>query len=667
MTGEMTMRVGGEATVAAHDIARLANVGRAAVSNWRRRFPDFPEPVAGSAASPLYALAEVEQWLTRHGKQFQLMPADRVWQRVRGAVDDLRLGDLLGYVGAFLVFLRRDARRWKALSRQPDAVVAADLTDAIAAAVADLPAGPAERLDPEWVGILRLVADVADQQDSAALFDFLCERYLQVNARRHATVTPGYLAELMVELADVSGGTVMDPACGIGTLLSAAHAGGAVALDGQEIDTTFARLAAARLLLHASAVRVVVGDSLRHDAFAGLRADAIVCNPPFNERAWGYDELTSDPRWEYGLPPRGEPELAWVQHCLAHLKPGGRLVIMMPPGVADRRAGRRIRGNLLRSGALRAVISFSGTGPTATPAPDVWVLCRPDPDQAPPSQVLMVDASDDPPAAGPAWRAFLADPDQPTSPVSRSMRIIDLLDDEVDISPVRHVTLAAGVAAGGDYPPVRERFLASTTTLADVLPDLAALAEWAAPPMTTVGELVKAGVVGIHQSPLKMTVDSGDSAVLTANDVRLGRPPSGRTAIGPGAVMIESGDVVAHVSSRDPVARVVEAGGAVLGPQLHLFRVDPQRVDPHFLAGFLRVAQSHGASRASILGARTDIRRAPIPRLPLAEQRGYGEAFRRLTAFEDALRETTALGETLIRLGFAGLADGSLRSRPGTD
>jgi hypothetical protein len=45
-----------DATVSAADIARLAGVGRAAVSNWRRRYPDFPPPVGGPASSPRVGL-----------------------------------------------------------------------------------------------------------------------------------------------------------------------------------------------------------------------------------------------------------------------------------------------------------------------------------------------------------------------------------------------------------------------------------------------------------------------------------------------------------------------------------------------------------------------------------------------------------------------------------
>src|SRR5438046_761868 len=44
----------GDATLTASGIARLANVGRAAVSNWRRRHADFPTPVGGTPTSPLF-------------------------------------------------------------------------------------------------------------------------------------------------------------------------------------------------------------------------------------------------------------------------------------------------------------------------------------------------------------------------------------------------------------------------------------------------------------------------------------------------------------------------------------------------------------------------------------------------------------------------------------
>ena len=40
-------------------IARMAGVGRAAVSNWRKRHPEFPKRLGGSPNSPTFDRAEV--------------------------------------------------------------------------------------------------------------------------------------------------------------------------------------------------------------------------------------------------------------------------------------------------------------------------------------------------------------------------------------------------------------------------------------------------------------------------------------------------------------------------------------------------------------------------------------------------------------------------------
>jgi SAM-dependent methyltransferase len=678
------------ATVGASDIARLAKVGRAAVSNWRRRFADFPEPVGGSAASPLYSLAEVESWFANHGRQYTLAPGDLVWQRLRGAVDELRLADLIGYAGAFLIFLRRDARRWRTLARRSDAALTEALSGAIRAAVPELPDALPDRPDADWVGVLRLIAEAASAGDAHGaglaggaaargarprngagaargaggtghreLFDFVCERYLELASRR-VPATPKPFAELMVSIGGSGWDSVLDPACGTGTLLLIAQQRGAASLLGQEINPSGALLTAARLLLRDANSRVVAGDSLRADGFAGERADLVVCNPPFGERSWGYDELAGDPRWEYGLPPRGEPELAWVQHCLAHARPGGLIVVMMPNVAAVRRSGRRIRGNLLRAGALRAVISLPGGGGTATgAAPDLWILRRPALDQPPASHVLMFDAADDPAVAKRAWRSFDRDPLGVLPGRGRPVRIIDLLDDEIDVSPAHRLAGAGTVPGIARFAPTHADLRAAAAGLAADLPELTAATAPAAPPMTTVGELAKAGVVAVHQAPLRMMTDGGDTPALTANDIRHGRPASGRAAAGPGTVMVMPGDVVALLADRHPIARVVEVGDCLLGPQMVLLRPDPDRLDPHFLAGYLRASQEASARGAS-LPPRTDVRRLTIPLLSLADQRRFGEAFRRLARFADDLARTAALGERFVQLGFAGLADGSL-------
>ncbi|WP_330335356.1 hypothetical protein OHS33_37205 [Streptomyces sp. NBC_00536] len=50
------------------EVARIARVGRAAVVNWRRRHPDFPDPVGGTAVHPQFDRHAVVAWLLAHDK-----------------------------------------------------------------------------------------------------------------------------------------------------------------------------------------------------------------------------------------------------------------------------------------------------------------------------------------------------------------------------------------------------------------------------------------------------------------------------------------------------------------------------------------------------------------------------------------------------------------------
>ncbi|MEV7071171.1 N-6 DNA methylase [Streptomyces sp. NPDC093990] len=713
--------------VTAAGIARLAGVGRAAVSNWRRRHADFPRPVGGTETSPSFALAEVESWLRKQGKLAEVPLRERVWQQLSGHPDgpvtalthagcvlllihdrppvwlevsagsDERLADMLPGAlrevfaprfGAEAATSTRAATPADDTGSAPTAVntpgsVHTPAPDA-RAAVSPQDAGPvmshpalhtptAPELLPS-APLLRGVAELAAELGARQTFEFLLGRHLDANPRQY-TLTPAELAGLMADLAGPAR-TVLDPACGTGALLRAAATRPDQRLYAQDSAPELAALTTLRLALHTwSTVRGATGDTLRADAHPHVHADAVLCHPPFNERNWGHDELAYDPRWEYGFPARTESELAWVQHALARLKDGGAGVLLMPPAAASRRSGRRIRADLLRRGALRAVIALPvGAAPPYNIPLHLWVLRRPERAPAQP-EVLLVDVGQfaGEGRGGPDWRAVreavldawqsFGRPGRFTERpgLARALPVIELLDDDVDLAPARHLPPPTAADGAEQLTAVRELLGETLRLTADLTPRRADTAHPARWPLTTIGELARGGALMLR------TGGNGGHArvpVLTDHDVLSGTDPSGTLPESDEeAVLTEPGDVVVPVLGGGSVARVIDtaATGAALGRNLVLLRPDPAALDPWFLAGFLRgTANNRQASSYASTATRLDVRRLQLPRLPLDEQRRYGERFRALDEFERALRHAGRLGERLVRGMYDGLTDGTV-------
>ncbi|QIJ63145.1 N-6 DNA methylase [Streptomyces sp. JB150] len=687
--------------VTAAGIARLAGVGRAAVSNWRRRHADFPKPVGGTETSPSFALAEVEAWLRRQGKLAEVPLRERVWQQLAGHPEGPVTA--LTHTGCALLLIHDRPTVWLELSAGSDERLAELLPVALeqvmaprfgataphaarpggSGEAAPLPSsGPVPSSGPlppsvsflPSVPLLRGAAELAAELGARQAFEFLLGRHLDANPRQY-TLTPAELSRLMADLAGPAR-TVLDPACGTGALLRAAADRPDRELYAQDSAAELAALTAFRLALHTSStVRAAGGDTLRADAYPELRADVVLCHPPFNERNWGHDELAYDPRWEYGFPARTESELAWVQHALARLRDGGTAVLLMPPAAASRRSGRRIRADLLRRGALRAVVALPvGAAPPYNIPLHLWVLRRPATTPAQP-EVLLADAGQfaTEGRGGPdwhavrdavldAWRSFdRAGTLQERPGLARSVPVIELLDDDVDFSPARHLPPPTAADGAEQLTEVRTRLGETLRLTTDLTPPPVRPAQPARWPLTTVGELARGGALVLR------TGGHGGHArvpVLTDHDVLAGTAPSGSLPESEEeAVLTRPGDVVVPVLGGGAVARVIDdaTAGAALGRNLVLLRPDPAALDPWFLAGFLRgTANNRQASSYASTATRLDVRRLHLPRLPLEDQRRYGARFRALDEFERALRHASRLGEQLVRGMYDGLTDGTV-------
>lgn len=678
--------------VTSADIARIAGVGPNAVSNWRKRHDDFPKPVGGTDRSPRFALSEIQRWLASQGKSADISADQKLWQAFESARTAVHPVDALGMVGILLWYLHNEPEvdipsNSNDLARLMERAEHYCLTT-MKAVPGLLDVMITTEYGARHSSLLHAAAEAAAANGAHETFASLCDRVLGSGSRAGLAPTSPELAELMLELAGPARGVVLDPACGTGSILLAAADQGYTRLLGQELNPSIARVALLRLAFHgdtgkADGYDIQVGDSFLDDRYRGRAATAVVSSPPFADRTWWHDQLAHDSRWIYGTPARLDSELAWVQHALSHVAPGGSVVMLMPPAAAQRASGRRIRTGLLQRGAVRAVISLPPRLATGYSLPlQLWVLTRPPADAPPPPPVLMLDTTGQLPHAtgeeisweqvrhliATNWLAFSADPAgfHGRAGVARAVPTTDILDEEVDLTPRRHL------------PPPTEPWIATdaleTTrmALAEQLADLTALlpdvpdtrALDLAPTRTaTVDELVKAGLMFLRRpGTVPETVGTEPSEtinvqILDARDLVLGLEPTKIGAVAADEVgnpPIRSGDVLIPAVGRRLTARAATSAdlGAYPANTVIVLRPDPEVLDPWFLAGFLSSSDGNrqAARLSSAIGPnlRFDPRKVRVPLLPLDTQRAYGTAFERLSRFNLALRAAHNLGQELV-------------------
>ncbi|MFF4864475.1 hypothetical protein ACFY3J_22600 [Streptomyces sp. NPDC001231] len=258
-----------------------------------------------------------------------------------------------------------------------------------------------------------------------------------------------------------------------------------------------------------------------------------------------------------------------------------------------------------------------------------------------------------------------------------------LLDDQVDLTPARHVPAPAAEAGlrlrrswgrfGGLLQQVQD--LSGTLSASELT-----VGEPSGMPFASVEELERAGALSLRAGrspealPLRRdAVADGGVRLLTVADVT-SRHSSGAWLPADAATAAEAartltvtrpGEIVVVGATRAFAAWVDTDAPTALGPQLYAVRTDPTLLDPWFLASCLNSpANARQASSHASTVSRIDVRRLQVPRLPLDEQKRYGEALRLLNAFDTALGEAEAVGRGLVHaigdaLSAASLAPGS--------
>ena len=206
--------------------------------------------------------------------------------------------------------------------------------------------------------------------------------------------TPRSVVRLLVEMLEPYNGRVYDPCCGSSGMFVQsvefirAHVSGNgnggraksdISIYGQESNYTTWRLAKMNLAIRGIEGQIAHGDSFHNDRHPDLKADFILANPPFNISDWGGEGLTDDKRWQYGAPPKGNANFAWVQHMAHHLSPAGVAGFVLANGsMASNQSGEgEIRKNLLESDLVDCMVALPGQLFYSTQIPAcLWFLAR---------------------------------------------------------------------------------------------------------------------------------------------------------------------------------------------------------------------------------------------------------------------------------------------------
>ncbi len=185
--------------------------------------------------------------------------------------------------------------------------------------------------------------------------------------------TPRCVVQLLVEMLEPYKGRVYDPCCGSGGMFVQsekfvlAHGGrlGDISIYGQESNPTTWKLCKMNL-----AIRGIDGnighqnsDSFHNDLHKDLKADFIIANPPFNMSDWGGKNLQEDSRWgNFGTPPAGNANYAWVMHMIHHLSNTGVAGFVLANGsMSSNQSGEGdIRKSIVEADLVDCMVALPG-------------------------------------------------------------------------------------------------------------------------------------------------------------------------------------------------------------------------------------------------------------------------------------------------------------------
>lgn len=683
--------------LAPSDIAELAGVTRAAVSNWRKRRPDFPDPSGGSIAKPLFKRADIEGWLVANGYELQLDAGElTVW----ALVNRFR-ADVPNQLARPLVQAVLCARKLADGTPDMDELKNAAHHEQFLEALHHIARRPTS--DPRWIELvtgsfesvleltgvparfrpaieqfgdeLFLTVSEVGVDKLADISDHVLTRFGAAEGRMAGEhgVVGSRISHLLAQVASGARGIAYDPACGVGEALlrlwQESPRSNRMQLVGNDINAEAVLVSKQRCFLYGADATIDRANVLDRDPVPTLLADVVVAEPPFGMAMPPGFSLT-DTRWSLGgPPPKNNSESAWLQHAVAHLAPEGWAYVVTGLGPTTSTTTAQIRRALVRARCIDAIVALPPKMLLHTAIPTVlWVLRSPH-TSTPADHVTFFDMSQMDPSENLPVQAWLSKSKKHDELTAARATVEDVLaDDQVNLNPRRWIQLVV------DDQEVVERYQRAATALARTIEFLRQdhhklrMATPAASSQTVnMAALEKQGAVQIMQPRTKArrdedTKDADESPwVVTTRMVREGLPElpeagpdfSSVTTDSPFDIptvdysVTEPGDVLV-TTMRTVRAVVDETGGRTLRPGVIRIRVNRRQLDPHYVAECLAGSWNQRIETGAYI-PHANIRDLEVPLLPIEEQVDVVSSLSRIRSLASAGRALESASDDLAQ------------------
>ena len=246
--------------------------------------------------------------------------------------------------------------------------------------------------------------DAGDEKDLLGrTYEYCLQQFASLEGKNGGEFyTPSCIVRTLVEILEPYEGRVYDPCCGSGGMFVQSakfierHKGNLrkISIYGQEANPDTWKMAHMNLAIRGLDANLgnVFADTFYDDQHPTLKADFILANPPFNLSDWGQSALQEDVRWQYGLPPAGNANFAWMQHMIHHLSPKGKIGLVLANGALSSQSGTEgdIRKAIIEADLVEGIIALPNQLFYSTGIPvSLWFLSR---EKKQPGKTLFIDA-----------------------------------------------------------------------------------------------------------------------------------------------------------------------------------------------------------------------------------------------------------------------------------